>query len=323
MAGEPLEAVEVGVYTMLSALKKNPYAIETAHLSLITFDAKARVVVPLTEVTAINPPALSIRPGTSMGAALDLVQESINKEVVKTTADNKGDYKPMVFIMTDGQPTDDWHSPAARLRSVRPHLAQIYAIGCGEEVDFETLSQIADVCIHIKSLSPESMAKLFVWLSASVQSQSASPDTALSLEKKIPLEKGMELIDSARPPKFSGQNQRLFFHVACSKTKKHYLMRYRFEQSSSLYTPESAIKLPDDFFGDGAKKTPPTGTDLLSDILDCPYCGAQALGKCGFCDHLFCVDPASARAKVVCPVCETTLSMAEDSGPFSIAGSQG
>ena len=106
MAGGPLEAVEAGVYTMISALSRNPYAIETVHLSVITFDAMARVVVPLTEVPMVKPPLLSIRPGTSLGAALDLTRQRIESEVVKTTADTKGDYKPLIFILTDGQPTD-------------------------------------------------------------------------------------------------------------------------------------------------------------------------------------------------------------------------
>ena len=193
LAGEYLDAVENSVQAMHAALNRNPYSMETAFLSFITFAAKAKVAHPLTEVMAVEPPALSCRPGTSLGAALDLLRESIEREVVKTRSGQKGDYKPMAFIITDGYPTDDWRGPIKRLREARPHLPTIYAIGIGDEVDFETLSQIADVCIHSTTLSTESLSKLFVWLSASIQSQSVSPDGRVSLEK-VPLEEGMRLI---------------------------------------------------------------------------------------------------------------------------------
>jgi uncharacterized protein YegL len=322
MAGGPLDAVEAGVYTMISALNKNPYAIETVHLSVITFDAKARVEVPLTEVTLVKPPTLSLRPGTCLGAALDLARERISSEVAKTTAEAKGDYKPQIFILTDGQPTDEWRGPAARLRSVRPHLATIYAIGCGDDVDFETLAQIADVCIHNKSLSTESLGKLFVWLSASVQSQSVAPDKPVTLEK-VPLGDGMELVDPQRPPKFGGESKILYFHVTCRKTRKPYMMRYRYSAANRVYFCQDAVKLPDDFFSDGAMKTPPVDSDLLAGGVDCPYCGGDGWGKCGFCGHLFCLDLGERLNQLTCPVCETTLTLSESDSSFSVDGSQG
>jgi uncharacterized protein YegL len=322
MAGDPLQAVEVGVYSMISALSRNPYAMDTAWLSVITFAAKAKTVTPLEEITSVKPPALSLRPGTCLGAALDLLRESISREVAKTTAESKGDYKPLVFILTDGRPTDDWRGPLSRLRSVVPRLATIYAIGCGEEVDFETLAQIADVCIHHKSITTESLAKLFVWLSASVQSQSVSPEGKLSLEK-VPLGEGMELIDRERPPKFAGRDSRLFFHVTCQKSKKPWLMIYKRAGDGEAYLADSAAELPADFFGDGTMKSPPIDTDALYGGVGCPYCGSGAWGKCGFCGHLFCVDPGAEHTEVVCPVCETSLTIADGDGSFTIDGSQG
>jgi uncharacterized protein YegL/DNA-directed RNA polymerase subunit RPC12/RpoP len=322
MAGEPIEAVEVGVYKMISALSRNPYAIETAYLSVITFAAKAKALVPLTEITSVQPPDLSLKPGTSLGAALELLRESIEREVVKTTSERKGDYKPLVFILTDGYPTDDWRGPLARLRAVKPSVATIYAIGCGEEVDFEALSQIADVCIHNKSLSTESMAKLFLWLSASVQSQSASPDAKLSLEK-VPLEEGMELIDPVRPPKFVGRDRRLFFHMTCLKAKKPWLMIYKRAQDDDAYMADRAATLPPDFFSDGTMKSPPIDTSDLYGGVACPYCGADGWGKCSFCGHLFCIESDSELTEVVCPVCETSLSVSDGDGSFTIDGSRG
>jgi uncharacterized protein YegL len=321
MAGEPLEAVEAGTETMLAALRRNPYALETVRLSLITFDAKAKQVFPLTEVPAVRPPKLSIRPGTCLGAALDVLYEAIRREVVPTTQNRKGDYRPLVFLLTDGQPTDEWRRAAQRLRSVRPGLAKTYAIGCGLDVDFETLGQIADVCIHMRYLSPSSFADFFVWMSASVQSASVARDDAVSLEK-IPLREGLELVDPGNPPALPSEGRRLFFHVCCSETRRHYLMRYVFEPRAECYLAQDAIPLPEDFFSDGVCRAPSVSSDQLYGAANCPFCGNDTWGQCGACRNLFCLKEGGAKSSLVCPVCETTLTL-NDGASFDIQGSRG
>lgn len=48
MSGEPIEAVKNGVQLLETTLKQDPYALETAYISVITFDASAQQVTPLT-----------------------------------------------------------------------------------------------------------------------------------------------------------------------------------------------------------------------------------------------------------------------------------
>lgn len=48
MRGESIHSVNVGVQAMLSALRQDPYALESVHISIITFDNEAREYVPLT-----------------------------------------------------------------------------------------------------------------------------------------------------------------------------------------------------------------------------------------------------------------------------------
>ena len=55
--------------------------------------------------------------GTALGAALELLQKAIEREVVKTTSDRKGDYLPVCFVLTDGEPTDRWEAAADRLKA--------------------------------------------------------------------------------------------------------------------------------------------------------------------------------------------------------------
>ncbi|MDR1921270.1 MAG: VWA domain-containing protein [Candidatus Adiutrix sp.] len=320
MAGPPLEAVENGVATMLAALKRNPHALETVFMSVITFDAKARQEFPLTEIAAMAPPRLSIRPGTAMGAALKLLAAAIKREVVKTTEKQKGDYRPLVFIITDGRPTDEWREAARRLRESRPALASIYAIGCGDDVDFAVLKEAADVSIHMSALSTDSFAKLFVWLSASVQSMSVSAADKISLEK-IPLGEGLALVEAgAAPP--PAARPRLYFHARCRKTRRHYLMIYKYEPAGEVYMAQAGHALPDDFFAEGTLAAPDVSSDLLYGETVCPHCGAAAWAQCGFCRHLFCLPEDFDEPALVCPVCETRLTRGRGDA-FDVSGSAG
>jgi uncharacterized protein YegL len=289
MAGEPLKAVEKGVLTMVSTLRKNPYALETAFLSVLTFDSKARVASPLTELNSFTIPKLSFRPGTSLGAALNLLREQMAKEVVLNNKETKGDFKPLVFILTDGQPTDAWSEPASRLRVSSAVKSTIYAIGCGDEVDFETLSKIAHYCIHTDDLTNEALGGVFAFVSASVGSRSTKPELDSDEVEEINLKSGLKLIDIKNPPKFTGQNSRVYLHVICSKKHKPFLVRYQLLPNSKSYDIKDVLVVSDDFFSDGALKTPPIDAQRLGGAAICPYCGSVGWWRCGSCGSINCL----------------------------------
>lgn len=98
MVGSAIESVWTGLSTMLSALRKNPYAVEMGVLSIITFGGKAKKLIPLTEVHSFQLPEPDIRPGTTLGSAISILDQAIASEIIKTTPERKGDYKPLVFV---------------------------------------------------------------------------------------------------------------------------------------------------------------------------------------------------------------------------------
>src|SRR5690242_637159 len=85
MSGEPIEAVKNGVQVMISSLRQNPQAIETAFISVITFDSTARQVVPLTDLSSFQVPDIRASGTTAMGEALQLLASCIDREVAQTT----------------------------------------------------------------------------------------------------------------------------------------------------------------------------------------------------------------------------------------------
>ena len=60
MRGESINAVNVGIQSMLNALRQDPYALESVYISIITFDNEAREIVPLTALEQFQFQDLSV-----------------------------------------------------------------------------------------------------------------------------------------------------------------------------------------------------------------------------------------------------------------------
>jgi uncharacterized protein YegL len=170
MSGEPIEAVKNGVQVLISTLRQDPYALETAYLSLITFDSTARQLVPLTDLSSFQMPELKAAGGTSLGAALQTVADSINREVAKSSPDVKGDWKPLVFLMTDGIPTDQWQSGLNAFQNSKIGITVACAAGTGADVNL--LKQITNTVVSLDTADAATIKAFFKWVSASVSTGS-------------------------------------------------------------------------------------------------------------------------------------------------------
>lgn len=166
MMGEPIEAVKNGVQVMISSLRQNPQAIESAYISIITFDSSAQQLLPLTDLATFQMVDLKASGTTSLGEALKLLSNKLQTEVQKTTLEKKGDWKPLVFIMTDGVPTDDWQAGLIEFKKCKPALTIACAAGAG--ADANILRSITDTVISLDTADSHSISQFFQWVSASI-----------------------------------------------------------------------------------------------------------------------------------------------------------
>ena len=183
MTGEPIEAVKNGVQMMVHSLRQNPQAIETAFVSIITFNSEAKQLIPLTDLASFQTVDLKAAGTTALGAALSLLADKLENEVTKTTLEQKGDWKPIVFIMTDGVPTDDWQAGFQKLKAVKKGLI----VGCaaGNNADDKVLKEIADQVLRLSNTDADSIGKFFQWVSASIATTSTKvEETGIDLTKK-------------------------------------------------------------------------------------------------------------------------------------------
>ena len=190
MHGEPIEAVRNGMQTLVAALRQDPHALESAYLSVITFAETAAQVVPLTELAQFQIPALSAAGTTSMGAALLLLAERVQQEVAKTTVDQKGDWKPIVFMMTDGASTDDLSAGIAAIKAAK--IGALIACAAGPAADTTELQRITDSVVKLDTTDSNTIRAFFKWVSASIATTSQKVD----LNKK----EAAGLLDLPPPP---------------------------------------------------------------------------------------------------------------------------
>ncbi len=175
MSGEPIEAVRSGVQMLVSSLRTDPQALEAAYLSVITFDTTARQLVPLTELTSFQMPHFEAGGVTCFGEALNVLANCIDSEIRKTTPDSKGDWKPLVFLMTDGLPTDDWKKGLAEFQKRRCGIVVACMVGSS---DTGVLQQVTDSVVQLDTADSASLKAFFKWVSASISVSSQKVETA-------------------------------------------------------------------------------------------------------------------------------------------------
>jgi uncharacterized protein YegL len=176
MRGEPIHSVNVGLQAMLSALRQDPYALESVHLCIITFDNEARVYLPLTPLDEVHFTDVAVPDAgaTLMGAALELLIQVVDQEVRKSTADAKGDWRPLVFMMTDGSPSDLYAFREAIPEVKKRNFGSILACAAGPKAKQEYLLELTDRVVTMDTMDASAFSGFFKWVSASVAIGSSS-----------------------------------------------------------------------------------------------------------------------------------------------------
>lgn len=170
MRGEPIESVNTGLQSMLSYLRQDPFALESVYLSIITFDREIKQVLPLTELEAVNLPRITTPDSgpTHLGEALEMLCEAIDRDLVKTTEESKGDWMPLLFIMTDGSPSDlqkfNEQVPKIKARS----FGNIVACAAGPKAKDSYLKEITPNVVHLDTTDSATFQQFFKWVSSAV-----------------------------------------------------------------------------------------------------------------------------------------------------------
>jgi uncharacterized protein YegL len=170
MRGEPIESIKVGLETMVASLRQDPFALESVHLSVITFNRTPEQLLPLTELENMQIPPISqpVAAGTHLGEALDFVCKKVDAEVVLSTPDRKGDWMPLLFIMCDGRASDAQLFQQAVPEVKRKNFGSIVVCLAGNKINVENVKLFTDKIVNLDTTDGATFRQFFKWVSASV-----------------------------------------------------------------------------------------------------------------------------------------------------------
>lgn len=180
MSGEPIRQLNDGLNSFKEELMSDALAAKRVEPAIITFGADVRLASDFGTADSFVPPMLSTSGSTPMGAAVDLAIDSIRlrKELYRTNG--IAYYRPWIFLISDGAPTDEWQQAAARAVQAQNEKAfSLFAVGV-QGADLETLSKFSTR--QALSLNGLRFREMFVWLSGSLKQVSrSSPGDAVPL----------------------------------------------------------------------------------------------------------------------------------------------
>lgn len=188
MNGEPIQALNNALSGMINTLRSDAQASETLWISIITFDREVNEISPLTELPSFQLGEITCpRSGpTHTGKALELLFEKVKNEVKKGSPTQKGDWRPLLFIFTDGKPSDPqlYSEMIPKIKSL--NFGSIVGCAAGSLADHSKLKELAETVVHLDTADSSTLKQFFKWVSDTIEQGNKSMGTTESVTLPAP-----------------------------------------------------------------------------------------------------------------------------------------
>ena len=180
MSGARIAELQHGIAQLKDELATDHLARKRVELAVITFGGSVRMPTDFVTVDSFDPPTLHADGLTPLGAAVMTALDAVGARKAIYRNNGIAYYRPWVFLLTDGEPSDAWHAAARAVRDAEAAKAlAFFAVGVGE-ANMDILRQIAvRAPLMLKGLM---FHEMFQWLSSSLRSVSHS-----GLSDELPL----------------------------------------------------------------------------------------------------------------------------------------
>lgn len=186
MSGQPIQQLNQGVAVFKQSVDEDELAKNRVEVAVISFGP----VVMRQDFVTIDqfvPPQLQAQDLTPMGEAINYALDLLENRKADYINSGTQYYRPWVFLITDGSPTDNWQNAAQRVRQgENDKKFSFFAVGV-QNADTKILSQIAPVSRPPLLLNGLDFKSMFLWLSQSMKQVSHSQPGATTMVQTAPV----------------------------------------------------------------------------------------------------------------------------------------
>ncbi|AZI26122.1 MULTISPECIES: vWA domain-containing protein [Pedobacter] len=183
MYGEPIQALNNALSGMVNTLRADAQALDSLWISMITFDREVNEIVSLTELASFQLPEITCPQSgpTHTGQALHMLHEKVQTDVIKGNAQQKGDWKPLLFLFTDGKPSDLqlYREMVPKIKSL--NFGAIVGCAAGHSANDALLKELTPDVVHLDTADSTTLKQFFKWVSETIEQGNKSQGTGESV----------------------------------------------------------------------------------------------------------------------------------------------
>lgn len=171
MAGEPIQELNEGLAVLAQDLAADDLASQRVEVAIVTF-GPVELVQDFVIADQFEAPRLTPTGKTPLGAAVERAIDMVTARKEEYKAAGIAYFRPWIFLITDGAPTDKWADAKKRVHQGEADRAfSFFAVGVAD-ADFTVLNELSPKpALALQGLA---FRELFQWLSQSQRQLSSS-----------------------------------------------------------------------------------------------------------------------------------------------------
>jgi uncharacterized protein YegL len=174
MSGPPIDSLNQALQDFKEKVSMDEMAQKRVDIAIVEFNSTARVIQDFTPISQMEPVVLEATGTTAMGAGIDMAIDMVKDRNRFYNSLGTPVFKPWIFMITDGSPTDDIEAAARRIQEEESKGShgklKFFALGVSN-YDKATLFQLTK---RVMELSDTNFAGIFDWMSESMVAISVS-----------------------------------------------------------------------------------------------------------------------------------------------------